>query len=115
MATTETTERERTEEVSARASEIDWETPPGYPPGASRKVLRRGSGGVPRTALFKLEPGFEMNAHSHVYLEHHYVLEGEYESQGERYPAGSYRMIPRHANHGPFLSREGALILVIWD
>jgi anti-sigma factor ChrR (cupin superfamily) len=102
-------------ELAVDASEMAWETPTGYPPRISRKVLRRGSAGEPRTALLKLDPGFEMNAHAHVYLEHHYVIEGEYESQGKRYPAGAYRMIPRHENHGPFRSTRGAVILVIWD
>ena len=115
MLTDSPTEREHSSEVAVNASEIAWEAPAGYPSGISRKVLRRGIRGEPRTALLKLEPGFEMNAHAHVYVEHHYVIDGEYESQGQRYPAGSYRMIPRHANHGPFRSREGALILVIWD
>jgi anti-sigma factor ChrR (cupin superfamily) len=105
----------RSSEVAVHLSEIAWEVPAGYPPGISRKVLRRSSEGEPRTALLKLEAGFEMDAHAHRYVEHHYVIDGEYESQGKRYPAGSYRMIPRHANHGPFRSLEGALVLVIWD
>jgi anti-sigma factor ChrR (cupin superfamily) len=103
------------EEVAVNASDLEWESVAGYPPGISRKVLNRGHEGEPRTALLKLDPGFEMDAHAHVHLEHHYVLEGEYESRGKSYPAGSYRMIPRHANHGPFRSTRGALILVLWE
>jgi anti-sigma factor ChrR (cupin superfamily) len=103
------------EEVAARTSDMAWETVDGYPPGLSRKVLRRSRDGEPLTALLKLEPGFEMDAHAHVHLEHHYVIDGEYESQGRRYPAGSYRMIPGHANHGPFRSTTGAVIFVIWE
>ena len=103
------------EEVAVSASEIAWEKAIGYPAGTARKVLRRSPEGEPRTALLRLDPGFEMDAHSHVHLEHHYVIEGEYESQGRRYPAGSYRMIPGHANHGPFRSTTGAVIFVIWE
>ena len=103
------------EEVAVNASEIAWEAGGGHPPGISRKVLSRNREGEPRTALLKLEAGFEMNAHSHVHVEQHYVIEGEYESQGKRYPAGSYRMIPGHANHGPFRSNNGALVFVIWE
>jgi quercetin dioxygenase-like cupin family protein len=66
------------------------------------------------TVLLKLPPGFEMQSHSHLFVEHHYVLEGEYESQGKRFPAGSYRVIPRQADHGPFRSADGATVLVLW-
>jgi anti-sigma factor ChrR (cupin superfamily) len=103
------------EEVAVNVSELDWETAADYPPRISRKVLRRSREGQPLTALLKLDPGFEMNAHTHVHIEHHYIIEGGYESQGTDYPAGSYRMIPRHANHGPFRSANGALILVMWE
>ena len=80
-----------------------------------RKVLRRAADGTPKVALLKLEPGFEMDAHAHSHAENHYVLEGMYESQGQEYPSGSYRYIPRHKGHGPVHSRAGALILVTWE
>jgi anti-sigma factor ChrR (cupin superfamily) len=102
-------------ELTVNASDIPWETPSGHPFGLSRKVLRRGDAGEPRTALLRLDPGFVMDAHAHVHVEHHYVIRGEYESNGRRYPAGSYRMIPRHASHGPFRSEAGAEIFVMWD
>jgi anti-sigma factor ChrR (cupin superfamily) len=103
------------EEITMNASEMTWETEGSNLPGLLRKVLRRSAEGEPRTALLKLQPGFEMDEHAHVHLEQHYVIEGEYESQGRRYPAGSYRLIPGHANHGPFRSAQGALILVMWE
>ena len=55
-----------------------------------------------------------MDEHVHVYTELDYVLEGEYESQGKIYPAGAFRMIPKHMNHGPFRTETGAIVLVIW-
>ena len=54
-----------------------------------------------------------MDEHVHVYTELDYVLEGEYESQGKIYPAGAFRMIPKHMNHGPFRTETGAIVLVI--
>ena len=103
------------EEVAIKVSDLDWDEAVNPHPGTHRKVLLRCSNGEPRTILLKLDPGFEMDGHSHVYPEHHYVLRGEYESQGTIYPAGSYRMIPRHADHGPFRSDDGAVILVMWE
>jgi hypothetical protein len=42
-------------------------------------------------------------------------LQGEYESAGIVFPSGTYRSIPAHKDHGPFTSKMGAVILVIWD
>lgn len=102
------------EEVAVNASAIPWEPAPGYHPGTQRKILRRGARGEAMTVLLKLPPGFEMQSHSHLFVEHHYVLEGEYEAEGKRFPAGSYRVIPKHADHGPFRSPNGATVLVFW-
>jgi quercetin dioxygenase-like cupin family protein len=102
-------------EVAVHDTILEWEDMAGYAPGTQRKVLRRGEAEQPLTILLKLPPGFEMDRHTHVYNEHHYVLEGEYESLGKSYPAGSYRMIPRHTDHGPFRSENGAVVLVVWE
>lgn len=103
------------EERSVNASTLPWEASRDHPQGLRRKVLRLGADGKPRVALIKLEPGFEMQAHSHDLAENHFVLEGMYESHGKEYPKGAYRYIPRNTSHGPARSRAGALILVTWE
>jgi anti-sigma factor ChrR (cupin superfamily) len=103
------------EEVMAQASELQWDTAAGYPAGTEWKILRYGSHGEPKTILLKLAPGFEMPSHSHTCPEHHYVLSGEYESQGQRFLRGTYRVIPGHVDHGPFRSANGAELLVLWE
>ncbi|MHB1048595.1 MAG: cupin domain-containing protein [Bacteroidota bacterium] len=90
-----------------------WEEAAGYPAGAKRKTLRDEHG--VRTMLLKLSKGFHMESHAHMYHEQHIVLDGEYESEGTVFPSGTYRMIPAHQNHGPFTSRTGAILLVMWD
>lgn len=102
-------------EVSVNASDLAWEQAEGYPNGTQRKVLLWGSANQPKSVLLKLPAGFDMPGHSHMFVEHHYVLEGEYESLDNRYRAGHYRMIPDHTNHGPFRSTSGALVLVVWQ
>jgi len=101
--------------VVSRTSEIAWEPVAGYPAGTYGKDLRRGKDGEPQTVLMKLAAGFNMPAHSHVYVERHYVISGGYQSQGEQFPAGSYRVIPKHQDHGPFRSEQGAEVLVMWE
>lgn len=102
------------EEHAVQSSELTWE-PLSGDAKMKRKILRKGGDGRPRVALLRLEPGFEMEAHSHAYAENHYVLEGMYESHGREFRAGAYRRIPTHAGHGPFRSRGGALVLVFWE
>jgi hypothetical protein len=45
----------------------------------------------------------------------HYVLDGEYESEGNIFSAGTYRLFPPHANLGPIATQNGATVLLIYD
>ncbi|MDZ7623716.1 MAG: cupin domain-containing protein [Ignavibacteriaceae bacterium] len=93
--------------------ELGWKKATGYPVGTRIKVLRDENGA--KTILLKLPAGFHMDSHTHIYNEQHVVLEGEYESEGKIFPSGTYRLVPAHKDHGPFASKSGAVILVIWD
>lgn len=102
-------------ELSVNYEEMEWVEAPGYPPGTLMKVLRRDEKGEFLTVLLKLKEEFEMEGHSHIGNEQHFVLEGEYESEGRTYRSGSYRLIPRETTHGPFKSEKGAVLLIVWD
>jgi len=93
--------------------ELNWENTDNYPEGTLKKTLRNEQGA--KTILLKLPKGFKMGSHSHVTTEQHFVLKGAYTSGGLEYPTGSYQIFSAHENHGPFESKKGALILVIWD
>jgi anti-sigma factor ChrR (cupin superfamily) len=101
-------------EISINIHDLEWREAEGYPGGTLEKGLHGSSDEIPRTSVLKFRPGWEMEAHAHVFTEIHYVLEGEYESQGQVYPAGTFRLIPKGTNHGPFRTRTGATILVVW-
>jgi anti-sigma factor ChrR (cupin superfamily) len=100
-------------ELTRDTNQMPWEAATGYPTGTERKVLREE--GETRTVLLKLPPAFEMSAHTHMFAEQHFILEGEYEVAGEKYGPGTYQYIPAHTNHGPYTSQGGALVLVIWE
>jgi anti-sigma factor ChrR (cupin superfamily) len=102
-------------EIIRNTNEMEWERATDYPTGAEIKVLRHGDAAMGRTVLLRLPPKWRMSAHSHTTAEQHFVLEGGYESQGRVFGVGSYRLIPRETEHGPFTTRSGAVILVIWD
>jgi len=93
--------------------ELNWIAADDYPDGTLKKILRDENSA--KTILLKLPKRFKMDAHSHVTTEQHIVLTGAYISNGKTYFSGSYRIIPAHTNHGHFESKDGALILVIWD
>lgn len=101
--------------VAHRTDQMEWQEASEYPSGAEIKVLRKGGPEEGRTVLLKLPPHYKMDEHSHIALEQHYVLEGEYESQKQVFAAGSYQLIPQKTNHGPFTSASGAILLVVWD
>lgn len=100
--------------VTVNANSLEWHAAEEYPSGAEEKVLSVGGDMAPRTILLKLPPGWVMDSHSHRFTELHYVLEGEYESQGEKYPSGTFRVIPKEVEHGPFSTKTGAIIMVVW-
>lgn len=93
--------------------EFHWEEAKGYPTGTRMKTLRDENGH--KTVLLKLPKGFSAEAHSHVFNEQHLVISGEYESEGNVFESGTYRIIHAGKDHGPFSSKNGAVILVIWE
>ena len=93
--------------------ELNWEYADGYSDGTMKKVLRNDENG--KTILLKFPAGFYMDPHSHITTEQHFIIDGEYLSRGKKYPAGSYQIFSVGEEHGPFESKEGALILVVWD
>jgi anti-sigma factor ChrR (cupin superfamily) len=100
-------------EIYVNTDDLDWRVAEGYPTGAMQKVLYKGNGSTPLSFLLKISPGWHLEEHAHVHTEIHYVLDGEYESKDKTYPAGSFRVIPAHTNHGPFSTSKGAIVLVI--
>ena len=84
--------------------ELGWKKASAYPVGTRIKVLRDENSS--KTILLKLPAGFQMDSHAHIYDEQHVVIKGEY---------GTYRAIPARKDHGPFKSKGGAVILVIWN
>ena len=92
---------------------FDWKDADNYPEGTKIKVLRDENSY--RTVLLKLPKGFKMGAHSHISTEQHFVLKGQYSSDGKNFPEGSYQIFFSGDEHGPFESENGALILVVWD
>ena len=67
--------------------------------------------GTQHTALVRWAPGTRFNPHRHYGGEEIYVLEGVFEDEFGRYPAGTWLRSPHLSAHCPF-SIEGCTILV---
>jgi len=93
--------------------QLNWEKADNYPKGTFKKTLRDEEGA--KTILLKLPAGFRMELHSHITTEQTFLLKGAFTNKGIKYHEGSYQIFYAHEEHGPFYSKEGALVLVIWD
>jgi len=102
-----------------------WETPPGYPEGIKQKILsgaldeegRRGT----RTRLLRFDAGtFTTAPFVHEYWEEVYLVSGDLTvgndaegRGGEAFAAHTYACRPPGAEHGPFKSEDGCLLLEV--
>ncbi len=92
---------------------MEWQEAMGYPPGTKIQVFREEEGA--KTFLLKLSQGFRIEAHCHSSTTQYFVLMGQYEIDGKDYGPGSYNLIPEGDIIDSFASRNGAILLVIWD
>lgn len=82
---------------------------PGAIPGVA--VLALHAFGDERVALERWAPGTQVGAHRHPGGEEILVLEGSFEDEHGRYPAGTWMRSPHGSMHAPF-SDEGCLAYV---
>ena len=99
--------------IDVNCNSMEWqEAGKGYPSGTKIKVLRDDDGG--RTVILQLPKGFKMEGHSHIKNEQHFVVKGQYEIGEKVYSQGTYQLIHSNMTHGPFTSKTGAEVLVVW-
>lgn len=82
---------------------------PGMVAGLSVQPLH--SHGAEHTALVRWAPGTVFHRHAHQGGEEIYVIDGTFEDELGRYPAGTWIRSPHLSSHAPF-STEGCTILV---
>ncbi|MBN2275880.1 MAG: cupin domain-containing protein [Bacteroidales bacterium] len=99
-------------EIINLLNNAEWSDASEYAAGTRKRVLHDEDG--VKTVLLNFPAGFYMEAHSHIHAEQHLILKGEYISEGKVFHEGTYRSFKAHENHGPFESKKGALVLVIW-
>lgn len=103
------------EQIIHDTSQMRWESLRRFPGTAEVKDLREEPKVGAKTMLVRLPAGGHLAAHSHAGVVQHYVLEGEYESEGRTFTSGTYCMLPKHADVPPISSKSGATLLIIYD
>ena len=86
-----------------------------FPGRVEAMTLREEEQGGARTILVRLPPGGTIQAHCHLAPVQHFLLGGDYELEGESYDAGAYQLFPAHAELGEITSKQGALLLIVFD
>jgi len=86
-----------------------------FPGTGEVTVLREEGSGGAKTIIVRLLAGGQIVPHSHVGVVQHYVLEGEYETQGKILGKGAYRFLPGRADVSTIFTKEGVTILMIYD
>ena len=100
-------------DVIVNCNSMDWQDAgEAYPEKTKIKILRDDEGG--RTFILKIPKDFRMEGHTHIKNEQHFILNGQYEINGQVYGQGTYQLIHSNMTHGPFTSQTGAEILVVW-
>jgi hypothetical protein len=102
-------------EVIRDASQMAWEPLRRFPGTAEVKDLRDEPECGAKTMLVRIPAGGHLAPHSHAGVVQHYVLEGEYECDGQSFTAGTYRRLPKHADVAPVSSERGVTLLIIYD
>jgi hypothetical protein len=86
-----------------------------FPGKGEVAVLREEGKGGAKTMIVRIPAGGQIIPHSHVGVVQHYVLEGEYETQGKTLGRGAYRFLPKHADVSTIFTKAGVTILMIYD
>jgi anti-sigma factor ChrR (cupin superfamily) len=81
-------------------------------PGIRVRALRLDPVARTQTSLWRLDPGARIPAHPHHAEEECLVVQGDVTWDGERYGAGDYLLARPGAEHAPFVSEGGALLLI---
>lgn len=86
------------------------------PPGdVDAMILRINPRTGARTLLVRIPPGGTIVAHTHRAAVQHFVIEGEYQTEGITLKAGTFRLLPENADVSAITSEGGATVLMVFE
>jgi anti-sigma factor ChrR (cupin superfamily) len=92
-----------------------WSELKEFPGRGEVKLLRDEPHCGAKTMLVRLPPGGRIEPHTHVGVVQHFVVEGEYHTDGRTFERGAYRLLPKQADVAPITTNAGVTILIIYD
>ncbi len=103
------------DEVVCRTKDMKWEELRAFPGRADGQVLREDSATGAKTLLVRVPAGGEIIPHGHRGIVQHFVVEGQYQSQGKDFGPGCYRLMPPNHDVSTITTKAGVTILMIYD
>ena len=103
------------DDVIYRTADMKWEALREFPGRAEVKVLREESLNGAKTLLVRVPSGGEIVPHSHRGVVQHYVVAGHYQTNGQDFGPGSYRLMPAKYDVAPISTEAGVTLLMIYD
>jgi anti-sigma factor ChrR (cupin superfamily) len=64
--------------------------------------------------LLRYQPGARVPSHTHLGVEHIFVVQGSQEDESGHYPAGTLLISPTGSRH-QVASAEGCIVLAVWS
>jgi len=99
------------EMILAHADDMEWVDGP-YPK-TTMKIFPSAPESGTYTILLRVPPGAVLQRHEEPLNEVFYILSGTVGIDGKPCREGTYLFTPAGAEHGPFTTEEGCLILVM--
>jgi hypothetical protein len=65
--------------------------------------------------VVRLPAGGEILPHNHLGVVQHFVIEGQYETQGKTFETGCYHLFPKNAEVSKISTKNGVTIMMIYD
>ena len=100
-----------TPDAIASLPEKDWQA---FRPGVSLYPLHGQPPGAQSSALLRYQPGARVPSHTHLGVEHIFVVQGSQEDESGHYPAGTLLISPTGSSH-QVASAEGCIVLAVWS
>ncbi|MGP0593054.1 cupin domain-containing protein [Nitrospira sp. T9] len=103
------------EEIVHHTLYTGWRELHEFPGTGEVKVLREESNRGAKTIVVRLPAGGQILPHNHLGVVQHFVIEGQYETQGKTFEPGSYRLFPTNAEVAKISTKNGVTIMMIYD
>ena len=102
-------------EIIHYTPDLSWKNLHEFPGNAEVQVFHEESRTKEKAIIVRLPAGGHIDPRTHAANVHHYILEGEYKTQGKVLEASTYRLLPKFQDVSPITTQSGVMILMIYE